>query len=96
VTIAEQKILAAIKEAEVEQKEARSQVAFHKRAADEAESRLIAANLRYERLIEELRVYRITTPRVEETPYDREIAEFKEKLPGYLAQLEELDKENSE
>ncbi len=95
MTITEQEILAAIKEIELEQKEARASVAFHKKAAVEAESRLIAANLRFENLNEQLRVHRVTSVRKEATAYDREIEEFRKKLPGYLEMLEELDKKKS-
>ena len=89
MAITEQEILAAIKEVELEQKEARAQVAFHKKAAVDAESALIAANLSYERLKEQLRVHRVKYPQYEETPRDREIKELREKLPEYLKRLEE-------
>lgn len=81
MTITEQEILAAIKEMEREQKEARAQVAFHKKAAVDAESRLIAANLGYERLVEKLRVLRLQNPVQEEEYRERDIREFRERLP---------------
>lgn len=84
----EKEILQAIEENSLEQKEAKDQVAYHKKAAVDAESRLIAANIRASNLKEELRVYRITTPRYEETPRDREIAELREKLPELLKKIE--------
>ena len=90
--ITEQEILAAIKEVEVEQKEARQAVAFHKKAAVDAETRLIAANLQFEKLKEQLRVYRIVTPRHEDTPRDAEIERFRTILPDLIKKLEELDK----
>lgn len=83
----EQQILQAIKEIAIEQKEARDQVSFHKRAAVDAESRLIEANLQRERLNEQLRVWRLTTPRYEETPRDREIAHLREVLPELLKKI---------
>lgn len=94
--ITEQEILAAIKEVEVEQKEARTLVAFHKKAAVDAETRLIAANLQSEKLKEQLRVYRVVTPRDEETPDDLEIKRFRALLPHYLEKLEELDRKKKE
>lgn len=94
--ITEQEILAAIKEVEVEQKEARQSVAFHKKAAVDAETRLIAANLQFEKLKEQLRVYRVITPRDEETPRDVEIERFRALLPHYLERLEELDRKKEE
>lgn len=96
MAITEQEILAAIKEVELEQKEARQAVAFHKKAAVDAESNLIAANLKYEKLKEQLRVHRVVTPRYEETPRDTEIERFRELLPSYLKRLEELDKKKEE
>lgn len=84
----EEQILQAIKEVALEQKEARDQVSFHKKAAVEAESRLIAANLHRERLNEQLRVYRLITPRYEETPRDRDIAHLREVLPELLKKIQ--------
>lgn len=79
----EQQILAAIKEAESQQKEARKSVERAKADFVAAESDLIAANLLREKLVEELRVFRNTTPRHEETPRDREIAAFRAKMEDY-------------
>jgi hypothetical protein len=79
----EQEILAAIKNAELQQKEARQSVERAKRALLDAETDLIAANLLQEKLKEELRVLRNTIPRKEETPRDKEIAEFRAKMDDY-------------
>lgn len=79
----EQEILAAIKDAEAEQKEARSQVDRLKKELLDAETCLIAATLHRERLAEDLRVYRNTTPRHEETLRDKEIADFRAKMEGF-------------
>lgn len=79
----EQAILAAIKEAEIEQKDARKQVDNLKTQILNAETRLIAANLLREKLVEELRVCRNTTVRYEETPRDREIAAFRAKMEDF-------------
>lgn len=94
VAITEQDILNQIKEIEVEQKEARGLVTFHKRAAIDAETRLIAANLKAESLKEQLRVHRITTPRHEETDQDRDLIRFRSKLPELLKIIEEQDAKN--
>lgn len=83
----EQEILAAMDEALLERKEAKDRIAFHKKAAVDAESDLIAANLRYERLKEDLRVFRITNPIQEETPREKEIAIFRERLPELLKKI---------
>lgn len=83
----EQEILKAMNEAQTERKEAKDRIAYHKRAAVDAESDLIAANLKFERLKENLRVFRITNPQQEETPRDREIAAFREKLPELLKKI---------
>lgn len=88
LAITEQEILNEIKEIAVEQNLARTKVAFHKKAAVDAESDLIAANLSMERAREKLRVFHMTHPKKEITPRDREIESFKEKLPELLKRLE--------
>jgi len=79
----EQEILAAIKDAETQQKEARNQVERLKRGLLDAETDLIAANLLRAKLVEDLRVLRNTMVRYEETPRDREIAAFRAKMEDY-------------
>jgi hypothetical protein len=49
----------------------------------DAESDLIAANLRLGRLKEELRVHRATTPKVELTHREQDIEAFRAKMPEY-------------
>lgn len=83
----EQELLKAIAEVELEQKEARSLVAFHKRAAIDAESSLIAANLTRERLAEELRRLRLSTVRYEMSAEDKDIEEFRARLPDLLKKI---------
>lgn len=79
----EQEKLAAIKEAESQQKEARNRLDRLKTDLLAAETDLIAANLLREKLVEELRVLRNTLVKNEETPRDREIAAFREKMEDY-------------
>lgn len=79
----EQEKLAAIKDAELQQKEARQRMDKLRMDILEAESDLIAANLLKEKLVEELRVLRNTLVKVEETPRDREIATFRAKMEDY-------------
>ncbi len=79
----EQEKLAAIKEAEAQQKEARQRLDRLKMAMLEAETDLISANLLREKLVEELRVLRNTLVKNEETPRDREIANFRAKMEEY-------------
>lgn len=87
MTTKEQEILAAIKEVEVEQKNVRSLVERYKRALLDAESDLIAANLLKEKLVEDLRVHRITTVKVEKSHRDLEIEAFRAKLPELLKKI---------
>ncbi len=87
MAITEQEILDKIKETELEQKEARSLVTFHKKAAIDAESQLIAANLKAERLKEELRVFRLKYPRKEESYEEKELREFRVRLPELLKKI---------
>lgn len=87
MAITEQEILDQIKETEVEQKEARSLVTFHKKAAIDAESQLIAANLKAERLKEQLRVFLLKYPHKEETHEEKELREFRIRLPEILKKI---------
>jgi hypothetical protein len=79
----EQEILAAIKEADSQRKEALTRTERLKKDLLDAETDLIAANLLREKLKEELRVYYNTTVRYEETPRDREIAAFRDKMEDF-------------
>ncbi len=87
MAITEQDILQRITEVEVDQKEARGLVAFHKKAAIDAETQLIAANLKYESLKEELRVYRNQHPKKELTYREKDIEEFRQKLPELMKKI---------
>lgn len=88
MTTQEQELLKQIKDQETEQKEARQLVAHHKKGVVEAESRLISANIQIERLREELRVLRVQNPIQEETSNERDIREFKERLPEIMKKIQ--------
>lgn len=79
----EQEILAAIKEVEVERRDARNKVDSLKKSLLDAESDLIAANLHLERLKEELRVVRMTTPKHEMSQREKDIEEFRSKMEDF-------------
>lgn len=81
MAITEQDILNQIKETETDKREARSLVTFHKKAADEAESSLIAANIKLTNLKEQLRVHLAKYPHPEETLREEDIRLFREKYP---------------
>lgn len=81
----EQEILNSLKEAEVERKEAVGQLAFHKKAVTDAESNLIAANIKIQRIKEQLRVHRNTTVRHEVSSREKELIEFRRKYPDLCA-----------
>ena len=83
----EQEILAAIAEAEIDQKEARQKVAYHKMAAIEAESLLITANLKRERLAEELRVWHLRTVKFEVSKEEKDLEDFRARLPELLKKI---------
>ena len=87
MAITEQEILDSIKEVALEQTNARMQIAFHKKAAVDAESDLINANLRSERLIEQLRVCRVTTVSYEKTEDQKIIDAFRLRLPELLKKI---------
>lgn len=65
----------------------RIQIAFHKRAVLEAESLLIEANLRSEKLKEQLRINRNTTVSYEKTHEEKIIEAFRLRLPAILEKL---------
>lgn len=83
MTSKEQEILAAIKETEVERQDARNQVDRLKKSLLDAESNLIAANLRLERLKEDLRVHRNTTPKHEMSAREKDIEAFRAKMEDF-------------
>lgn len=80
----EQKILQKIDATEVEQKDVRNRVVTLKRNLLDAESELIACNIRKERLVEELRVLRAVSVSHELTDREQDIERFKLVLPELL------------
>lgn len=83
----EQEILKAIAEVELKQKDARNLITFHKKAAIDAESDLIEANLHRERLAEQLRRLRLSTVRHDLSKEDIELEEFRARLPELLKKI---------
>jgi len=87
ITQQEQEILDKITEANAERHEARTLIAFHKKAAVDAETLLIAANITLESLREELRVFLLKYPHYEETHNEKDIREFRERLPEIMKKI---------
>jgi hypothetical protein len=85
--VTQEEILKQIEDVEIDRRDAAKQMAFHKKAAMEAESRLIEANLIKEKLKEQLRVLRHRTISVELTLREQDIAEFKAKLPELMKKI---------
>lgn len=83
----EEEILKQIKEIEVERSGARTQVAYHKKAVVDSESRLISANLTIEKLQEELRRCRLASPIQPPTIRELDIAEFRKKVPELMKRI---------
>jgi hypothetical protein len=83
----EKQLLQKIKEAEVEQVNARQRIVDIKRAAMDAETLLIECNLHQERLVEELRVLRLRAVDREPTPDEKDIARFRLVLPDLLKKI---------
>lgn len=83
----EEELMALLNEVAIVQKDARAQIAFHKRAILEAESTLIEANIRSEKLKEQLRIRRVTTVSYEQTHEEKIIEDFKLKLPELLEKI---------
>lgn len=85
----EQNILDRIKETETDRSDARSLVAYHKKAVDEAESRLIAASITLTNLKEELRMHLAKYPHYQEGQREKDIREFRERHPELIKKFEE-------
>lgn len=82
--LTQEELLQKIKEAAVEQKDARNQLAALKRQCLDAETHLIHCNLNYERLVEDLRVCRNTTVSYELTEREKDIERFRQVLPDLI------------
>ena len=80
----EEELLNKIKEADVELHNATLAVSNAKRAHTHAETAYLEAKLCKDRLLEELRVYRITTVDYEMDYREKDIARFKKVLPDLL------------
>lgn len=83
----EEELMILLEEVAIVQKDSRAQIAFHKRAVLEAESILIEANLRSEKLKEQLRINRITTVSYEKTHEEKSIEAFRLRLPELLEKI---------
>jgi len=87
MTTKDQELLEKIKEAELARNEAYQQMTFHKKAWVEAETRLISASILKDKLIEELRVFHATSVNEDTSQRDKEIEEFRLKLPELLEKI---------
>lgn len=85
----EQNILDQIKETETDRSDARSLVAYHKKAVNEAESHLISANIQLTKLKEELRMHLARYPHPVEEQKEKDIREFRERHPELIKKIEE-------
>jgi len=87
ITKQEQEIIDNIRVAEVNREEARTIIAFYKKIVVNAETQLIAANITLVGLREDLRVYLLKYPHYEETHNEKDIREFRERLPNIIKKL---------
>lgn len=88
----EQELLSKLAEAEKELHDARNSLADAKRKWTAAETNVISAKLHRDRVKEELRVHRNTTPKYEPTPADLDLQRFRDENPELMEWIRERDK----
>jgi len=84
-------LLSKLAEAEKSLHEARNALADAKRKWTAAETEVISAKIHRDRVKEELRVYRITTPRYEQSPQDVDLERFRKENPELMEWVRERD-----
>jgi len=87
----EQELLSKLAEAEKELHDARNSLADAKRKWTAAETNVISAKLNRDRVKEELRVHRNTTPKYEPTPADLDLQRFRDENPELMEWIRERD-----
>lgn len=92
----EQELLNKLAEAEKELHDARNSLADAKRKWTDAETNVISAKLHRDRVKEELRVHRNTTPKYDPTPQDLDLQRFRDDNPELMEWIRERDKIKNE
>lgn len=92
----EQELLSKLAEAEKELNDARNSLADAKRKWTAAETNVISAKIHRDRVKEELRVHRNTTPRFDPTPQDLDLERFRSSHPELMEWIRERDSKKDE
>lgn len=92
MTTSEKDILLRLDEAEKEMQSAQRGLAEAKKRWTEAETKLINIKINRDRIKEELRVHRATTPKYEPSKRDEDIEAFKIKHPELVEWAKERDR----
>ena len=87
----EQELLSKLAEAEKELNDARNFLADAKKKWTAAETNVISAKLHRDRVKEELRVHRNTTPKYEPSPEDLDLERFRTSHPELMEWIRERD-----
>lgn len=87
----EQELMNGLAEAEKELHDAKRALAEAKKRWTDAETNVISAKLKKDRIKEELRVYRKTTPKYEPDQRDLDIERFREENPELCEWARERD-----
>lgn len=90
----ENELLSKLAEAEKSLYEARNSLAEAKRKWTTAETEVISAKLNRDRVKEELRVHRNTTPNYEPTSEELELERFRQDNPELMQWVRERDKKD--
>ena len=92
----EQELLSKLAEAEKELNDARNSLADAKKKWTAAETNVISAKIHRDRVKEELRVHRNTTPRFDPTPQDLDLERFRASYPELMEWIRERDAKKDE
>jgi hypothetical protein len=92
----ENELLSKLAEAEKELHEARNALAEAKKKWTTAETNVISAKINRDRVREELRVYRNTTPRYEPDAQDLDLERFRKENPELMEWIRERDGKKDE
>lgn len=88
----EKELLTKLAEAEKDLHDARNSLADAKRKWTSAETNVISAKIHLDRVKEELRVHRVTTPKYEPSVQDLDLERFRRDNPELMEWVRERDK----
>ena len=92
----EKELLSKLAEAEKELTNTKNLLAEAKRKWTAAETNVISAKIHLDRVKEEIRIHRNTTPRNDPTPQDLDLQRFRDDHPELMEWIRERDKKKDE